>query len=134
MTLIRKISSSLNRKKLDEQLADMRLSQNSHGIVKADTVVVPKIISSRLNGKISNKEFHHTDLKKGKTHVRSTAIDNVRYDPNNNHLYVTYTSGPKEYVFDADEKTFQKFMRSGSKGRFAHYILKQNNQAPKSWY
>lgn len=136
-TLIRKISSSLNRKKLDEQLQNVKDAQKEKQFrsdAKPDTVVVNKIISSRLNGKISNKEFHHTDLKKGKTHVKSTAIDSVRYDPSNNHLYVTYTSGPKEYVFDADEKTFQKFMRAGSKGRFAHYILKQNNQAPKSWY
>lgn len=121
-TLIERISSSLNRKKLDEQL------QNN------SNVIVNKIISSRLNGNISNKEFHHTDKKAGKTHVVSTAISSVRYDPSNRHLYVTYTSGPKEYVFDADENTFQKFMRAGSKGRFTQYILKQNNQAPKSWY
>lgn len=133
MTLLQRvISSSLNRNKLDEQLADYKLSQTAS--IKADTVTVPKIISSRLNGQISDKEFHHTDLKKGKTHVESTAIDSVEYDPNNNHLYVKYTSSPKKYVFDVDEKTFQRFMRAGSKGRFAHYVLKKLHQAPKSWY
>lgn len=121
-TLIEKISSSLNRKKLDEWTNNKK------------EVAINKIISSRLNGNISNKEFHHTDKKAGKTHIKSTAISSVRYDPSNRHLYITYTSGPKEYVFDADENTFLKFMKSGSKGRFTHYVLKQNNQAPKSWY
>lgn len=134
MTLLqRAISSSLNRNKLDEQFADYKLAQKASGI-KADTVTVLKMVSSRLHGQISDKEFHHTDLKRGKTHVKSTAIDSVRYDPNNSHLYVKYTSSPKEYVFDADESTFQKFMRAGSKGRFAHYVLKRLHQAPKSWY
>lgn len=122
--IFKKISSSLNRKRLDE----LKNAKEPY------PVYVPKIVSTRKNGEISDKEYHHTDLKAGKTHVKSTAVESVRYDPSNNHLWVRYTSSPKEYVFDVDEKTFQKFMRAGSKGRFAYYTLKKSHQAPKSWY
>lgn len=141
--LFKQISSSLNRKKLDEQFADTQLSKATKGKVLADKIEIGRIISNRLTDirtgqtEISDKEYHHTGMQgrnKYASHIRSTAINSVRYDPNNNHLYVQYTSGPKWYVFDADEDTFQQFMRSGSKGRFVQYNLKPNNRAPRSWY
>lgn len=70
--------------------------------------------------------------------VQSSAIDSVRYSPKDNHLWLRYRKpkggATKEYVFDVTPDEFRAFMNAGSKGRYAHYVLKRNNQAPSSWY
>ena len=64
----------------------------------------------------------------------STAIANARFDEDEGKIFVTFVGGDKEYVFTGDRKTWLNFMNSGSKGRFVNYILKIQNQAPRSWW
>lgn len=66
--------------------------------------------------------------------VPSTAIANARFDEDKGAIYVTYVGGDKEYVFRGNRKDWLDFMNSGSKGRFVQYVMKVQNQAPRSWY
>lgn len=61
----------------------------------------------------------YTDTKTEKTlPVASTAIANARYDPSDDSLNITYTSGPKEYKFKAGGKEgLKEWMDAMSKGR-----------------
>lgn len=53
--------------------------------------------------------------------IPSTAIHRVRYNPKTKNLYVTFTSGDKEYLFpNVPEDTVRKFLNSSSKGRNYH--------------
>lgn len=50
--------------------------------------------------------------------VASTAIANARYDPSDDSLNITYTTGPKEYKFKAGGKEgLKEWMNALSKGR-----------------
>lgn len=62
---------------------------------------------------------NYTDTRTEKTlPVASTAIANARYDPSDDSLNITYTSGPKEYKFKAGGKEgLEEWMNAMSKGR-----------------
>lgn len=64
----------------------------------------------------------------------STAIASARFDEEGQKIYVTYVGGDKEYVFKGDKNDWLRFMNAGSKGRHVQYVLRQFNQAPRSWY
>ena len=65
----------------------------------------------------------------------STAIANARFDEDKGAIYITYVGdGGKEYVFKGNRKDWLNFMNAGSKGRYVQYVMKVQNQAPKSWY
>ena len=64
----------------------------------------------------------------------STAVSNARFDEDEGKIFVTFVGGDKEYVFKGNKKDWLGFMNSGSKGRWVNYVLKIQNQAPKSWY
>lgn len=50
--------------------------------------------------------------------VASSAIANARYDPSDDSLNITYTSGPKEYKFKAEGKEgLEEWLDAPSKGR-----------------
>ena len=131
---------------------------------KNKTVEVGKLISKRIlnrdedtgsyiNGKltISDNPFTEDDRKnygkklsermrnKGNEPVEvqlpSTAIANARFDEDKGAIYITYVGdGGKEYVFKGNRKDWLNFMNAGSKGRYVQYVMKVQNQAPKSWY
>lgn len=53
--------------------------------------------------------------------IPSTAISRVRYNPKTKNMYVTFTSGDKEYLFpNVPEDVVRKFLNSSSKGRNYH--------------
>ncbi len=68
------------------------------------------------NGRIADD---YKDTRTEKTlPVASTAIANARYDPSDDSLNITYTSGPKEYKFKAGGKEgLEEWMNAPSKGR-----------------
>lgn len=141
-------------------LSSLDLKKQSKLLNKKHTLEVGKLISKRLlsrngdsyiGGKltIDDKPFDEDDRSnygkkrneqmKNKEPVEvqlpSTAIANARFDEDKGAIYITYVGdGGKEYVFKGDRKDWLNFMNSGSKGRYVQYIMKVQNQAPKSWY
>ncbi len=140
-------------------LSSVDLKKQNKNLDKNHTVEVGALISKRIlntnNGsyiggifEIDNKPFTEEDrsnyAKKRAKQVKnkepvevqlpSTAIANARFDEGKGAIYITYVGGGKEYVFQGDKKDWLNFMNAGSKGRHAQYVLKVQNQAPKSWY
>lgn len=141
-------------------LSSLDLKKQSKLLNKKHTVEIGKLISKRIlsrngdsyiGGKltIDDKPFDEDDRSnygkkrneqmKNKEPVEvqlpSTAIANARFDEDKGAIYITYVGdGGKEYVFKGDRKDWLNFMNSGSKGRYVQYIMKVQNQAPKSWY
>lgn len=141
-------------------LSSLALKKQNKLLNKNHTVEVGKLISKRIlnpnNGsyiggklEIDDKQFDEDDrnnyAKKRAKQIKnkepvevqlpSTAIANARFDEDKGAIYITYVGdGGKEYVFQGDRKTWLNFMNSGSKGRYVQYIMKVQNQAPKSWY
>lgn len=130
---------------------------------KKHTVDVPKLISKRLfdindnnnsyvGGKVTIDDRPFTDDERNtkkyeKTRdeqiknkepvmveLPSTAIESARFDEDEGAIYIRYVGGGQEYVFKGDKKDWLNFMNSGSKGRHVQYVLRVNNQAPRSWY
>lgn len=149
------------RKKL---LSSLDLKKQNKLLDKNKTVEVGKLISkhafsrnedtgSYVGGKvtISDNPFTEDDRKNyGKklsermrnrgnepveVQLPSTAIANARFDEDKGAIYITYVGdGGKEYVFKGNRKDWLNFMNAGSKGRYVQYVMKVQNQAPKSWY
>lgn len=145
-------------------LSSIDLKKQNKLLDKNKTVEVGKLISKRalsrnadtgsyVGGKltIDDKPFTEDDRKNyGKklsermrnksnapveVQLPSTAIANARFDEDKGAIYITYVGdGGKEYVFKGDRKDWLNFMNAGSKGRYVQYVMKVNNQAPKSWY
>ena len=65
--------------------------------------------------------------------IPSTAVSSARFDEDEGKIFVTFVGG-NEYVFRGNRKDWLDFMNSGSKGRHVQYVLRVNNQAPRSWY
>ena len=137
----------------------MDLKKQNKLLDKNKTVEVGKLISKRIlnrNGdsyiggklEIEDKPFTKEDrdnyAKKRAKQIKnkepvevqlpSTAVSNARFDEDEGKIFVTFVGGDKEYVFRGDRKDWLNFQNSGSKGRWVNYVLKIQNQAPKSWY
>lgn len=62
--------------------------------------------------------------------VDSTAIASARYDPSDDSLNITYTTGPKEYKFKAGGKEgIDEWVKAPSKGRITQ-AWKQSHRMP----
>lgn len=118
---------------------------------KGKTIKINTVVSTRAatrgddasyrNGNVEIYDFEQPeqnnfklDQKTTLSQVKSTAVDKVRYEPDKNKLYLTFVGGNKEYVYDVSPEEFEEFLKSGSKGRYVNYVLKENNRAPDSWY
>lgn len=141
-------------------LSSLALKKQNKILNKNHTVDVGTLISKRIlnrNGdsyiggklEIDDKPFTEDDrdnyAKKRAEQIKnkepvevqlpSTAIANARFDEDKGAIYITYVGDSgKEYVFKGNKKDWLQFMNSGSKGRYVQYIMKVQNQAPKSWY
>ena len=141
-------------------LSSLDLKKQNKILNKKHNVDVATLISKRIlnpnNGsyigsklEIDDKQFDEEDRdnyakkrakqikNKGPVEVQlpSTAIANARFDEDKGAIYITYVGDSgKEYVFQGDRKTWLGFMNSGSKGRYVQYVMKVQNQAPKSWW
>ena len=63
------------------------------------------------------------------TAVDSTAIENARYDPNDNSLNIVYKGGDKEYKFSATPDEAKEWLEAPSKGRITN-VWKDTNRYP----
>ena len=142
-------------------LSSIDLKKQNKLLDKNKTVDVGKLISKRIlsrnedtdsyvGGKltISDNPFTEEDRKnyakkraeqvKNKEPVEvqlpSTAVSNARFDEDEGKIFVTFVGGDKEYVFKGNKNDWLNFMNSGSKGRWVNYVLKIQNQAPRSWW
>ena len=142
-------------------LSSIDLKKQNKLLDKNKTVEVGKLISKRLlnrdedtgsyiGGKLEiddrpfTKEDRDNYAKKRAKQIKnkepavvqlpSTAIANARFDEDAGKIFITYVGGDKEYVFKGNKKDWLGFMNSGSKGRWVNYVLKIQNQAPRSWY
>lgn len=143
----KRLLSSIDIKKQNKLL-------NKNHTVDVATLISKRILNrngdSYIGGKleIDDKPFTEDDRtnysKKRKEQIKnkeqvevqlpSTAIESARFDEDKGAIYITYVGGGKEYVFQGDKNDWLQFMNSGSKGRYVQYIMKVQNQAPKSWY
>ena len=142
-----KLLSSLDLKKQNKLL-------NKKHTVDVATLISKRILSpnndSYIDGKleIDDKPFTKEDrdnyAKKRAKQIKnkepvevqlpSTAVSNARFDEDEGKIFVTFVGGDKEYVFKGNKNDWLSFMNSGSKGRWVNYVLKIQNQAPRSWY
>lgn len=89
-----------------------------------------KNYGKKLSERMRNKGNEPVEVQ-----LPSTAIANARFDEDKGAIYITYVGdGGKEYVFQGNRKDWLNFMNAGSKGRYVQYVMKVQNQAPKSWY
>lgn len=89
-----------------------------------------KNYGKKLSERMKNKSNEPVEVQ-----LPSTAIANARFDEDKGAIYITYVGdGGKEYVFKGNRKDWLNFMNAGSKGRYVQYVMKVQNQAPKSWY
>ena len=89
-----------------------------------------KNYGKKLSERMKNKSDEPVEVQ-----LPSTAIANARFDEDKGAIYITYVGdGGKEYVFKGNRKDWLNFMNAGSKGRYVQYVMKVQNQAPKSWY
>ena len=142
-----KLLSSIDLKKQNKIL-------NKNHTVDVGTLISKRILNrngdSYIGGKleIEDKPFTEEDrdnyAKKRAKQIKnkepvevqlpSTAVSNARFDEDEGKIFVTFVGGDKEYVFRGNKKDWLSFMNSGSKGRWVNYVLKIQNQAPRSWY
>ena len=147
------------RKKL---LSSLDIKKQEKALDKKHTVDVSRLISKRLfdindnnnsyvGGKVTIDDRPFTDDERNtKKYERtrdkqienkepvmvelpSTAIESAKFDEDEGKIYIRYVGGG-EYVFRGNRKTWLDFMNAGSKGRHVQYVLRVNNQAPRSWY
>lgn len=59
--------------------------------------------------------------------VRSSAINQVKYDPRQGLCWVQYTDGDQWYSFKMNPKQFKTYMQSSSKGRYTQNVMRQVN-------
>lgn len=65
--------------------------------------------------------------------VRSSAVDQVKYDPSQNLCWVKYVGGSGEwYSFSMNPKEFKTYMQSSSKGRYTQNVMREKNY-DKNW-
>jgi len=59
------------------------------------------------------------------TYMPSSAIQRIRYNPKTKNLYITFTSGNKEYLYpNVPEKEVQKYLVADSKGRYNYHKIR----------
>ena len=65
-------------------------------------------------------EIEISDTKKGKDvySIDSTAIADIKYDPENEIAEVQFTSGPKEYAYSVTPSEMRAMITAPSKGRW----------------
>lgn len=62
--------------------------------------------------------------------VASSAIADVKYDPENEIASVRYVNGDKYYDFSVNPKEMKDFVDAYSKGRHVQHIWKEYNRMP----
>lgn len=60
--------------------------------------------------------------------VASSAVAEVKYDPNKNIASIRFVNGDKWYDYDVTPEEFQEFIDADSKGQWINYIWKWNNR------
>ena len=79
---------------------------------------------------IGNRESMYSNDEPKVVDVASSAVDEVKYDPNKNICSVRFVGGDKFYDFQMTPDEFQEFMDSDSKGQWVNYVMKVHNRMP----
>lgn len=103
---------------------------------KGMEIAIDLMNSKRYYGKGKDGSFidgtHSMDEYDGEVGVEipSTAIDEVKYDPETRVCNVKYVDGDKWYRFEEmSPQQFQTFMKSSSKGRYVNNVMRKKNRA-----
>lgn len=73
-----------------------------------------------------------SDTTKGKDvfSVASTAIRDIKYDPEDEIASVQFTSGDKYYDYAVTPSELKQMITAPSKGRHLNFVWKENNRLP----
>lgn len=91
---------------------------------------VKRAYSEGGNTIIGNRESMYSNDEPKVVDVVSSAVDEVKYDPNKNVCSVRFVGGGKFYDFQMTPDEFQEFMDSDSKGQWVNYVMKVYNRMP----
>lgn len=116
----------------DKQKIQKRLNKDKD-------VNVSNLISKRYFSKGSDGHFTDDDAKVSldeydgevEADVKSTAIDDVKYDKKNKVCWVKYVGGRKWYRFiNVGMQQFMTFMNASSKGKYVENVMRVKNHDP----
>lgn len=103
---------------------------------KGMDIAISLMNSKRYYGKGPDGSFidgtHSMDEYDGEVEVEipSTAVAEVKYDPETGVCNVRYVDGDKWYRFEGmSPQQFQTFMKSSSKGRYVNNVMRKKNRA-----
>lgn len=106
---------------------------------KGKEINVGLMNSKRYYGKGSDGHFIDEDATSNsldewdgeiEVDVPSTAVAEVKYDPETGVCNVRYVDGDKWYRFEGmSPEQFQTFMKSSSKGRYVNNVMRKKNRA-----
>lgn len=106
---------------------------------KGKEINVGLMNSKRYYGKGSNGHFIDDDAVSNsldeldgevEVDIPSTAIAEVKYDPETRVCNVRYVGGDKWYRFEGmSPQQFKSFMNAGSKGRYVNNVMRKKNRA-----
>lgn len=91
-----------------------------------------KKAGSFINGNVempktfSDEKAEENDF--GNMKLNSTAIDDVKYDPNSNTASAKWINGDKYYDFDVSPSEMQDFSGAISKGQYVNNVWKNYNR------
>lgn len=122
-----KIGQFLNKKLFGKFLSTENDIEGAYGRLDKGKKVEIKAPTSYRNefGEIAKESDWNENSVNG---IKSTAIDDVKYDPNTNTASVKWINGDKYYDFDVSPDEMKDFTDSFSKGRHVNNVWKQYNR------
>ena len=105
---------------------------------KGKEITVTSLSSKRYFDKGSNGHYIDDDATvdmdeySGATEakLKSTAIEQAKYDPKTKECWIQFVDNPKWYKFDnMSEQQFKTFMNASSKGRYVNNVMKVKNRS-----
>lgn len=106
---------------------------------KGKEVNVNDLVSKRYVSKGSQGHYTDEDAKvsldeyagETETDIKSTAIDDVKYNEKTKTCWVKYVGGKKWYKFvNMSRQQFESFMNASSKGRYVQNVMRTKNHDP----
>ena len=125
--------------KIFGQLESGQTKKIENKLKKGKEINVGLMNSKRYYGKGSNGHFTDDDAISNsldeldgevEVDIPSTAIAEVKYDPETRVCNVRYVNGDKWYRFEGmSPLQFKSFMNAGSKGRYVNNVMRKKNRA-----
>lgn len=131
------------RKKTEEKpskaLSSGDKKKISRDLRKDKNVTIGNLTSKRWLSRGSDGHYSDDDSKmtlneyegEQEVEIPSTAIADVKYDPNTRVCHVKYRGGNKWYRFiNMSPQQFKAFMNASSKGRYVQFVMRKKNYDP----